>query len=81
MRSGLTQPDNGLSGRTQSGTENSGAERPIPARKTVLSDPAAAKYPRNWRKSEGWMQKGLTGQTEWWSLQSAATGIRAIFPV
>ena len=80
MRLALMQPNNGLSGRTQSETENSGLERPIPARKTVLPDPTNAKYPRNWGKSGGWVQNGLTGQTGWWWLQSGATGIRAQFP-
>jgi hypothetical protein len=81
MRLALMQPDNGLSGRTQSETENSRLERPIPARKTVLPDPTSAKYPPQRGKSGGWVQNGLTGQTGWWCLQSAATGIQAIFPV
>lgn len=67
MHSVLIQPNNSLSGRTQSETENSGPERLIRGRKSVLSDPMIAKYRRNWGKSGGWVQNGLTSQTEWWS--------------
>jgi hypothetical protein len=67
MHSVLMQPNNSLSGRTQSETENSGPERQIREQKSVLPDPITAESPRNWGKSGGWVQNGLTGQTEWWS--------------
>ena len=67
MHSVLMQPNKDLPGRTQSETENSGPERPIRGRKSVLPDPMTAEYRRNWGKSGGRMQKGLTSQTEWWS--------------
>ena len=81
MRLVWIQPNKGLTGRTQSRTENSGPERPIPILKAVLPDPPMAKYLRNWGKSGGWVQNGLTSQTGWWCWQSAATGIQVIFPV
>jgi hypothetical protein len=48
----LMQPNNDRSGQTQSKTENSGPERPIEGRKSVLPDPVRAKYPRKSRESQ-----------------------------
>jgi len=67
MRWVLMQLNNCLSGRTQSRTEKYRPEKGRLARKGTLSDPPAAKYPRNWGRNRGWVENGLTGQTEWWS--------------
>lgn len=71
MHSVLMQPNKGKSGRTQSETEKYLLERHVKGRKSVLPDPASAKYPRNRGKSRGWVQNGLTGQTGWWVLQDS----------